>query len=83
MPTVAEAMSAALSHHQAGRLAEAEQLYRQILAVEANNVGAWYFLGVMAHQLGRHDVAVECISRAVALKPDYIEAHLSLGVAPG
>src|SRR3954463_6708631 len=81
MPTVAEAMSAALSHHQAGRLNEAAQLYRQILAVDPNHVGAWHFFGVVAFQRGRHDMAAQCIGRALTLKPDYAEAYSNLGLA--
>ena len=34
MPTIAEALSLAVQHHQAGRLQAAGQIYRQILAVE-------------------------------------------------
>jgi hypothetical protein len=30
--TLTQALETAVAHHQAGRLAEAEQLYRQILA---------------------------------------------------
>jgi hypothetical protein len=31
MPTLRESLAIALSHHQAGRLAEAEQIYRHVL----------------------------------------------------
>ena len=81
MPTVAEAMSAALSHHQAGRLGEAEQLYRQILAVDPNHAVAWHLLGVIASQLGRNDAAEKSIGRALELQPNYAEARNNLGLA--
>jgi Flp pilus assembly protein TadD len=38
--------------HQAGRLNEAEGLYRQILAVDPNHADGLHLLGVMAHQRG-------------------------------
>src|SRR5229473_5290768 len=72
----------ALRHHRAGRLIEAERLYRQICAADTNHVGAWHLLGVLAHQLGRKDAA-DLITRAVALKPEFAEAHNDLGVVLG
>ena len=46
MPTVTieQAFQTALAHHQAGRLAEAEALYRQILSVQPGHADALYFL---------------------------------------
>ncbi len=36
-------------------------------------------LGVVSAQLGRHRAAVECIGRALALRPDWPDAHNNLG----
>jgi protein O-GlcNAc transferase len=77
-----EQFAAALRHHRAGRLIEAERLYRQICAADTNHVGSWHLLGVLAHQLGRKDAA-DLIGRAVALKPEFAEAHNDLGVVLG
>ena len=74
-----EQFAAALSHHQAGRLAEAERLYRQACAVNPAHVESLHFLGVLAGQTGRMDVSIDLIGRAVALKPDYVEARCNLG----
>ena len=79
--TIPQAFQIAVQHHQAGRLAEAEGIYRQILTVEPSHADALHFLGVTAHQLGRHDLAVELIGKAIAIKPDCAEAHNNLGVA--
>jgi len=38
-------------------------------------------LGLIAHQVGKNDLAVELISRALIIEPDYAEAHNNLGVA--
>ena len=75
---IARQFAAALDHHQAGRLAEAERLYRQVCAADPNHAGSFHRLGVVAHQLGRPD-AVELLKRAVALKPDVAEMHNDLG----
>ena len=72
-------MSLLLQHHQAGRLAEAEALYRQILAVEPQHADALHLLGVLAHQVGRDDLAVEMIRQAITLAPENPAAHSNLG----
>lgn len=40
---------------------------------------ALQLLGVIAHQEGRNDIAVRLITRALAIKPDYFDAHMNLG----
>ena len=79
--TVPEAFALAVQHHRAGRLAEAEAIYRQILAVDPRHPGALHLLGVVAHQVGRNDVAVEMILQAIALAPIIPEFHSNLGEA--
>src|ERR1700690_2895746 len=81
MMTVQQAFDLALQHHQAGRLADAEALYRQILTVEPRHAEALHLLGVIAQQMGRSDLAVELIGQAIALQPNFPETHVNLGVA--
>jgi protein O-GlcNAc transferase len=76
--TIPEALQIAIQHHQAGRLAEAEALYRQILAVQPNHSDALHLLGVIAHQAGRHDLATEWIRQAIVLNPNNAIAHFNL-----
>ncbi len=70
-----------LQHHQAGRLAQAEALYQQVLARDPHNADALHFLGVIAKQVGRHDAAIELIGRAIALAPHVAAFHSNLGEA--
>jgi tetratricopeptide (TPR) repeat protein len=79
--TLPETLERAMASHRAGNLVEAERLYRQICAVDPNNVDSLHYLGVLAGQAGRNDIAIDLIGRAVALKPDYAEAHNNLGNA--
>jgi protein O-GlcNAc transferase len=79
--TIPEAFDLALRRHQAGRLADAEALYRQILAVQPNHAEARHLVGVIAHQTGRDDLAVEWIRQAIALNPNICAAHCNLGEA--
>jgi predicted O-linked N-acetylglucosamine transferase (SPINDLY family) len=68
-----------MAHHRAGRLTEAERLYRQVCDVDPNNARAFHLQGVVAHQLGRPDAA-SLLGRAVTLDPDFAEAHNDRGV---
>jgi protein O-GlcNAc transferase len=78
-PSIADRFAVALSHHQAGRLREAESLYRQICAADPSHVDSLHFLGVLAGQAGRNDIAIDLIGRALTLKPSYVEARYNLG----
>lgn len=73
------ALAQALRLHQAGRLVEAEGLYRQILDADPEHPGALHLLGVLAHQTGHHAAAAELIGHAVARAPRDAEAHVNLG----
>lgn len=69
----------ALAQHQAGRLREAEALYREILAAEPRHSDALHLLGVALHQLGRNDEAIELIGQAIAADGSRAEFHSNLG----
>ena len=69
----------ALRHHQEGRLAEAEQMYRQILAVDPRQADALHLLGMVAYQNGRNDAAVELIGKAIAIHKTAASYHSNLG----
>ncbi len=71
----------ALQHHRSGRLAEAEAIYRQILAVEPRHANALHFLGVIAHQTGQNESAVDLIRQAIAMGPELAAFHSNLAVA--
>ncbi len=78
---VSDALHLAVEHHQAGRLAEAENLYGQILAVEARHPDALHLAGVVAMQTGRNDLAIERIANAIKVRPEFTEAYNNLGNA--
>jgi predicted O-linked N-acetylglucosamine transferase (SPINDLY family) len=66
---VARAIQTGIERHQAGRLAEAEHIYRRILKFEPGNVEALHLLGIVMSQLGRLDAGVELIGKALAAQP--------------
>ncbi len=76
---VAQVMSAAQAHHDAGRLREAEALYRQVLRTWPDHPDALHLMGMLAYQVGRSDVAVELINKAIATRPSDAEFYHDLG----
>jgi protein O-GlcNAc transferase len=72
-------LQAGLMHHQAGRLREAEEVYRSILANQPRNADAMHLLGLLQFQQQRHDLAIEIIGKAIALNPTAADYHDNLG----
>jgi protein O-GlcNAc transferase len=79
--SVQQTFELALQHHRAGRLQEADDLYRQILSQDSAHAGALHLAGLVAHQRGRDDLAVDLIRKAIVLNPASPEAHVNLGNA--
>lgn len=68
-----------LVHHRAGRVTEAEQIYRKILKVDARQADCLHLLGMIAYQERRYEAAVELIRQAIASKPTDAVYHSNLG----
>ena len=75
------AFERALAAHQAGDLAAAEALYRQVLAGDPRHDGALHYLGILACQCGQWEMAAALIGEAVAIRPDQADARNNLGTA--
>jgi tetratricopeptide (TPR) repeat protein len=71
----------AIQLHRSGRLDEAAGVYRDLLGKHPNHVDALHLLGVLNHQQGNHQRALELIGRALALKPDTAACHANLAEA--
>jgi protein O-GlcNAc transferase len=67
--SVDQALHLAISHHRAGRIPQAEAICLQVLQVEPNQPVALHMLGMLAHQAGKSEIALERISRAIRYKP--------------
>ena len=63
------ALKQASGLHQQGRLAEAERLYRDVLAKAPNQPDALHFLGVLESQRGRYEQALALMDRASKITP--------------
>ena len=69
------ALARALELHQAGKLREAERLYRKVLTLHPEHFDALHMLGVVALQEGRAGYAIDLIERALRQKPEIAAAH--------
>jgi len=77
----ADAFVAAVRHHQAGQFAEADRLYRQVLAAEPQHLHALHLRGALAHAAGRNEEAVKLVGRAIALNGQVADFHYNIGLA--
>ncbi len=57
-------------YHRAGRLQEAEALYRQVLLAQPANVEALHYLGMLSLNAGRGDAGLALMLQASKLGPD-------------
>ena len=71
----------AVSLHQAGKLEQASQIYREIIAVDPRNADAHHSFGFIMHELGDDKTAIDLINRAIELNPDDAKAYYNLGNA--
>jgi Flp pilus assembly protein TadD len=80
MSAAAADFAAAWKQHQAGRLAEAERLYRAVLAKDDGHAQAWYLLGVVRWQQGDGTQAEQHLRQALQRRPNLAAAHNFLGM---
>ena len=81
MLSSSERLSIAIGRHRDGELAEAASLYQEILSAEPQHADALHLLGVLANQLGKADLAVDLITKSIAINPCATEYHNDLGNA--
>ena len=78
---IQQTFSTAMQYHRGGCLSEAESLYRQILQTDSNHADALHMLGVLAHQTGRQQLAMDMMSLAIAQNGQVPAFHNNLGNA--
>jgi predicted O-linked N-acetylglucosamine transferase (SPINDLY family) len=68
----------AVAHHTAGRLKEAERLYRRIATAQPPHAESWSNLGLILSGRGAYAEAASACRRAIEIQPDYLQAYLNL-----
>ena len=77
--TIDEAVAMALNLHQAGRISEAEAIYKSVIAAEPEQPEALHFLGLMSFQNNSIPEAIELLTRSLTASPAYTDARNNLG----
>jgi hypothetical protein len=78
--TLQDALNLAQQHHEAGNAAEAENIYRQILAQHPTQFDALENLGGLLHERGELDQAADCYWRMIAIQPLSPMGHVRVGL---
>ena len=76
-----ENLQQAVKHHQAGELAIAENIYREVLKNTPQHADALHLLGVICQQTGRSEQAIKLLRQAIALCDDVANFHFHLALA--
>lgn len=71
----------AIDHHKAGRLRDAEKLYRQIYELQPAHAESWSNLGLALLARGVPAEAADACRRAISINPLYADAYLNLAAA--
>ena len=74
-----DALAEAVAAHRAGRLDDAERIYRAILETKPEHFDALHMLGVARLQKRRFTEARRLIEAALAIDPRSADAHCHLG----
>ena len=80
-PALLAQFGQAVALHQAGRLIEAEPIYREVLRAHPRHFDSLHLLGVIQYQRGAHEDAVHQIGAALRINPGVAAAHNNLGNA--
>jgi predicted O-linked N-acetylglucosamine transferase (SPINDLY family) len=76
--TAQQTLIQAFQEHQAGRVREAEALYRQVLSEHPEHADALHALGVARLQQGSADEAIVLLQRAISLDPTQAQFYANL-----
>jgi Tfp pilus assembly protein PilF len=76
-------LETAVAHQRAGRLREAEPLYRQVLSSQPKNTDALFLLGLITQSTRRFAESVEFFQRAVEANPKSAKYFVNLGLSLG
>ena len=78
--TVGAAMTIGIECQKNGHVRQAEDIYRAILEQVPDHADAMHYLGVVAHQQGRHEEALALIGQSLVLAPNQADWHSNFGI---
>jgi tetratricopeptide (TPR) repeat protein len=75
-----ERINRGLALHEAGRLTEAERVYRELITLGGNDPVLFYNLGVLLEDMDRKPEAVGAYQAALRGNPDLADCHYNLAL---
>jgi FkbM family methyltransferase len=76
---IPDQINLAQQHYHAGRLVDAESAFRQVVEQEPQRVEAWFWLALIADQLGKPTESIAYYGEVLGRQPNSAEAHGNLG----
>jgi len=70
-----------LALHHGGQLAQAQEIYQQVLTIHPQHFDALHLLGVIAYQTGNHSQALRLIDKAITIYPNNAAFYSNRGNA--
>jgi Flp pilus assembly protein TadD len=74
-----DAVTFATRLHRLGQLEAAQQVYEAVLKAVPNHAAGLQFYGILQHQLGNSERAIELIRRSIVMAPGQPGPHMNLG----
>ena len=76
---VDDELKKAVKYHQSGQLKEAEEIYKKILVINPRHSDSLHLLGLIAQQIGKLDMALNLINKAIQNNPGSPLYYCNLG----
>ena len=74
-----QAIQVVVNLYKEGRYFDAETICQKILEVDPAQPIVLHLLGLICRHLGKNDLAVELIQKALVYDPEYVDAYFNLG----
>ena len=80
MANTTDALTQGMHLLKAGQLAEAEQIFLDVLSVDKENIHARFALGITCYQSGRLSDATFYLTETISQSPNFLPAYNNLGL---
>jgi predicted O-linked N-acetylglucosamine transferase (SPINDLY family) len=80
-PRIARMISQGAALHRAGRLADAERIYRDVLRIQPDHVAALNLMAAICIERGQREEVVSLLDRSLGIDPRQVEVAVELGNA--
>ena len=76
-PRLQALIGKAIQHQQRGEYARAEEIYAEVLKQDPQQPDSHHYLGLLAHQTGRSELAESHVRRSIELAPQRADFHFN------